>query len=54
MGLPADHGRNVRPYESSRSNADVVQLSGAAVRTRRSRGKASAQEQPHTVYQVCN
>lgn len=51
MGLQTYDGRDVRIQQAGRSYADVVQLSGAAVRARRAR-QAAVQDEPYTVHQV--
>lgn len=51
MGLQTYDGRDVRIQPARRSHADVVQLSGAAVRARRPR-QDHLQDEPYTVHQV--
>lgn len=51
MGLQTYDGRDVRIQQAGRSDADVLQLSGAAVRPRGPRADHFAHE-PHTVHQV--
>lgn len=52
MGLQAHNGRHVRLQQAGRPYADVLQLPGAAVRTRRPRQDGCSDE-PYTVHQVC-
>lgn len=51
MGLQTHDGRDVRIQQAGRSYADVVQLSGPAVRECRPRQDALTDE-PYTMHQV--
>lgn len=49
MGLQAHNGRYVRVQQASGSHVDVLQLSSAAMRARRTRPYQLTDE-PHTVH----
>lgn len=52
MGLPSHDGRDVRIQPAGGPHADVVQLSGAAVREGWTCRPAAVQDESHTLHQV--